>query len=43
MVLDTASWVLPLGAMLVAGLVAGFAAGIFGIGGGFVVCRRCSS
>ena len=37
MVLDSASWVLPLGAMLVAGLVAGFAAGIFGIGGGFVV------
>src|SRR5271156_3058016 len=31
------SWVLPLAAMLAAGLVAGFAAGLFGIGGGFVV------
>lgn len=30
-------WLLPALAMLVAGLVAGFAAGIFGIGGGFVV------
>jgi uncharacterized membrane protein YfcA len=28
---------LPIAAMLVAGLVAGFAAGLFGIGGGFVV------
>jgi uncharacterized membrane protein YfcA len=31
------SWTLPLLAMLAAGLVAGFAAGLFGIGGGFVV------
>ena len=30
-------WALPLAAMLVAGLLAGFAAGLFGIGGGFVV------
>jgi len=31
------SWLVPLIAMLAAGLLAGFAAGIFGIGGGFVV------
>lgn len=37
MALDSASWLVPLAAMLVAGLVAGFAAGLFGIGGGFVV------
>ena len=35
--IDTATWLVPLVAMLVAGLVAGFAAGLFGIGGGFVV------
>lgn len=34
---DILSWVVPLVAMLGAGLFAGFAAGIFGIGGGFVV------
>lgn len=34
---DPMSWLPPLTAMLAAGLVAGFAAGIFGIGGGFVV------
>jgi uncharacterized membrane protein YfcA len=34
---DIASWAIPLVSMLVAGLIAGFAAGIFGIGGGFVV------
>ena len=34
---DLLSWLLPLVAMLGAGLFAGFAAGIFGIGGGFVV------
>lgn len=32
-----AGWALPLVAMLGAGLLAGFAAGLFGIGGGFVV------
>lgn len=31
------SWMLPLTALLAAGLLAGFAAGIFGIGGGFIV------
>ena len=30
-------WLLPVLAMLLAGLFAGFAAGLFGIGGGFVV------
>jgi uncharacterized membrane protein YfcA len=35
--LDSLHWLAPLAAMLAAGLVAGFAAGIFGIGGGFVV------
>jgi len=35
--LDSLSWLLPLVALLCAGLFAGFAAGIFGIGGGFVV------
>ncbi|WP_313802151.1 sulfite exporter TauE/SafE family protein [Sphingobium sp.] len=34
---DMMSWLVPLVAMLAAGLFAGFAAGIFGIGGGFVV------
>jgi uncharacterized membrane protein YfcA len=37
MSLVSLSWLLPLIAMLAAGLLAGFAAGIFGIGGGFVV------
>jgi uncharacterized membrane protein YfcA len=32
-----APWLIPLAALLVAGLFAGFAAGLFGIGGGFVV------
>lgn len=31
------AWLLPFAALLIAGLVAGFAAGLFGIGGGFVV------
>ncbi len=35
--LDSFSWALPLFAMLAAGLLAGFTAGIFGVGGGFVV------
>lgn len=30
-------WLLPIAAMLAAGLLAGFAGGLFGIGGGFVV------
>ncbi|MFD1106279.1 sulfite exporter TauE/SafE family protein [Sphingobium olei] len=34
---DVMTWLIPLLSMLAAGLVAGFAAGIFGIGGGFVV------
>ncbi|SEJ84959.1 Uncharacterized membrane protein YfcA [Sphingobium sp. AP50] len=34
---DLMTWLVPLVAMLAAGLLAGFAAGIFGIGGGFVV------
>lgn len=34
---DVMIWLVPLVSMLAAGLVAGFAAGIFGIGGGFVV------
>ncbi|QGP77867.1 sulfite exporter TauE/SafE family protein [Sphingobium sp. CAP-1] len=34
---DVMTWLVPLVAMLAAGLLAGFAAGIFGIGGGFVV------
>lgn len=34
---DVMNWMLPLVGMLGAGLFAGFAAGIFGIGGGFVV------
>ncbi|ETI64608.1 permease [Sphingobium sp. C100] len=34
---DLMTWLVPLLAMLCAGLFAGFAAGIFGIGGGFVV------
>jgi uncharacterized membrane protein YfcA len=37
MILAAQGWLLPLIAMLAAGLLAGFAAGIFGIGGGFVV------
>jgi len=36
-ILSFSVWVLPLIAMLAAGLLAGFAAGIFGIGGGFIV------
>lgn len=35
--LEPISWLVPLVALLVAGLFAGFAAGIFGIGGGFIV------
>ena len=31
------SWFVPLIAMMAAGLVAGFVAGLFGIGGGFMV------
>ncbi|RVT43183.1 sulfite exporter TauE/SafE family protein [Sphingobium algorifonticola] len=34
---DFSQWLVPIVAMLGAGLVAGFAAGMFGIGGGFVV------
>ncbi|WP_253338311.1 sulfite exporter TauE/SafE family protein [Sphingobium sp. OAS761] len=34
---DVMTWLVPLVGMLCAGLFAGFAAGIFGIGGGFVV------
>ena len=34
---DVMPWLVPLVSMLAAGLFAGFAAGIFGIGGGFVV------
>lgn len=34
---DIMTWLVPLAAMLGAGLLAGFAAGLFGIGGGFVV------
>lgn len=34
---DVLTWLVPLLSMLAAGLFAGFAAGIFGIGGGFVV------
>lgn len=34
---DVMTWLVPLISMLAAGLFAGFAAGIFGIGGGFVV------
>ena len=34
---DVMTWLVPLVSMLAAGLLAGFAAGIFGIGGGFVV------
>lgn len=37
MVASQGSWLIPLIALLVAGLVAGFSAGIFGIGGGFIV------
>jgi uncharacterized membrane protein YfcA len=35
--LEGYGWLLPLAAMLAAGLFAGFCAGMFGIGGGFVV------
>jgi uncharacterized protein len=35
--LESFSWLLPLAALLAAGLFAGFCAGMFGIGGGFVV------
>ena len=34
---ESFSWLLPLVALLAAGLFAGFCAGMFGIGGGFVV------
>jgi len=34
---NLSTWTMPILAMLAAGLVAGFAAGLFGIGGGFVV------
>ncbi len=34
---DSLGWLLPLAALLAAGLFAGFCAGMFGIGGGFVV------
>lgn len=34
---DSIGWLLPLAALLAAGLFAGFCAGMFGIGGGFVV------
>ena len=37
MVLDLVPWLEPLIALLAAGLLAGFTAGIFGVGGGFVV------
>jgi uncharacterized membrane protein YfcA len=37
MSIETMTWLVPLGAMLAAGLAAGFTAGIFGVGGGFVV------
>jgi len=35
--IESVGWLLPLVALLCAGLFAGFAAGIFGIGGGFIV------
>jgi uncharacterized membrane protein YfcA len=35
--LESFGWLLPLSALLAAGLFAGFCAGMFGIGGGFVV------
>lgn len=35
--MDLGVWLIPVAAMLAAGLFAGFAAGLFGIGGGFVV------
>jgi uncharacterized membrane protein YfcA len=34
---ESLGWLLPLAALLTAGLLAGFAAGMFGIGGGFIV------
>src|SRR5580658_8146081 len=34
---ESFGWLLPLAALLAAGLFAGFCAGMFGIGGGFVV------
>jgi uncharacterized protein len=37
MPIESAGWLLPLAALLAAGLFAGFCAGMFGIGGGFVV------
>lgn len=37
MPIATLSWLAPFAALFAAGLLAGFAAGIFGIGGGFVV------
>src|ERR1700681_2825680 len=35
--LESFGWLLPMAALLAAGLFAGFCAGMFGIGGGFVV------
>jgi uncharacterized membrane protein YfcA len=35
--LHSVPWLLPLAALVVAGLLAGFTAGLFGLGGGFVV------
>lgn len=37
MIASGLSWLVPMVALLAAGLLAGFAAGLFGIGGGFVV------
>lgn len=37
MLLSSMDWVIPLAGLLGAGLAAGFAGGVFGIGGGFVV------
>jgi len=37
MSIESVPWIVPLVAMLAAGLLAGFTAGIFGVGGGFVV------
>ncbi len=37
MVLESMQWLAPVAGLLVAGLAAGFAGGVFGIGGGFVV------
>lgn len=37
MAAHSVQWIYPIASMLLAGLLAGFAAGLFGIGGGFVV------